>query len=178
MIEKVNNLYVERYALISFEARKICIRNRFIDEANESDLDNEVIRIDLKEVIDVKRTRNDNQDTQSTFEYKTLVFTQSATHELFVKNESYELDFWLEYFCKIIDLNDGLEIDCNTPSQAYQRLLAAEALENVGIRHRREELADTAIANEEKKQSSNFIDELKDMLGKGSLGGDYYKKDG
>ena len=75
MIEKVNNLYVERYALISFEARKICIRNRFIDEANESDLDNEVIRIDLKEVIDVKRTRNDNQDTQSTFEYKTLVFT-------------------------------------------------------------------------------------------------------
>ena len=104
--------------------------------------------------------------------------TQSTTHELFVKNESYELDFWLEYFCKIIDLNDGLEIDCNTPSQAYQRLLAAEALENVGIRHRREELADTAIANEEKKQPSNFINELKDMLGKGSLGGDYYKKDG
>ena len=60
MIEKVNNLYVERYALISFEARTICIRNRFLDEANESNPDNKVIYIDFKEVIDVKRTHNDN----------------------------------------------------------------------------------------------------------------------
>ena len=104
--------------------------------------------------------------------------TQSTTHELFVKNASDELDVWRQYFCKILDLNDGLDIDCNTPSQAYQRLQAAEALENVGIRHRHQELAGTAIANEEKKESSNFINELKDMLGKGSLGGDYYKKDG
>ena len=42
-------------------------------------------------------------------------------YEMFAKTKV-EQELWVEYLCKIVDLNSGLVIDINEASEAYKKL--------------------------------------------------------
>ena len=53
------------------------------------------------------------------FPFKFIVHTDKRMYELFAETKV-ELELWVEYLCKIVDLNSGLMVDINETSEAYK----------------------------------------------------------
>ena len=114
------HLYLERKVLIDFRIRKICFQDPLDDTK-------EIKFIDFKVIERVEKTNLDiwSHDTKVKFTNKFLVFTADRMYELFTKTRT-ERELWLEHFCKVIDLNAGMEVDFNKPSERYQKIQDAE----------------------------------------------------
>ena len=79
--------------------------------------------VDFQEVERIEKQDLDiwNNEAKVEFPYKFIVHTEKRMYEMFAKTKV-EQELWVEYLCKIVDLNSGKMIDFNKASEAYQKL--------------------------------------------------------
>ena len=72
-----------------------------------------------KSNVDIWKGEADVKLLQS--KQKFILHTRGKVFEFFAESEK-EREVWVEYFCRVLDHNEGLIVDLNIPSKNYQKI--------------------------------------------------------
>ena len=113
------NLYHERRVMIDFRLERIYFQ-KHIDERISI---NDTKHIDFKDVERVEKCGLDvwSHDTTAKYKNKFMLFCSGRVYELFCFSKT-ERELWVEHLCKVLDVNAGIPVDFNNPSERYNQL--------------------------------------------------------
>ena len=106
-------MFLTRYFLIDFETAKVVIQKSLYERK-----DYKVIEFGDINSVEQQSVAFYSHEQEVANKYKFLIVTVEREYELFARTIK-ERRLWLEHFCRIIDVNNGLDIDFTRPSLAY-----------------------------------------------------------